>query len=199
MLHAGFPIVMQYYTYRIRDLLLQMSALEEQVLPSNRDFVDQFMGSVTLRRVDALLAGAYNAKTNIDWDEELFDKFQRYVVDQEVQLRKTLQTIKYAVDTPSTLILLLGSSRLEKASFVNSVSSSIISQSIIAFASPHVHYARTISQNPRHGLPSSPSLSRACNGVFVPFRHTRSYFGANGHNQRSVYLAVWVLLNSQCN
>ena len=106
-----------YYIQRITELIERMSNLDDCILPSNRDFFDQFMGSVALRRVDALLAGAYDARLRVEWDlGELFSKFDRYIAEQESQMRRTLHTIKFAIDMPSTLTLLLGSGRLEKVS-----------------------------------------------------------------------------------
>lgn len=111
---AGFPLSLQYYAHRIHDLLSQLTQSEDKVLTSNWAYVDSFMGSTAIHRVETLLAGAYNAKTDTEWDSNLFDNFQRYIVDEEARIRKAFQTVKFKADTPGDLALLLGSGRLEK-------------------------------------------------------------------------------------
>lgn len=65
---AGFPLSLQYYAHRIHDLLSQLTQSEDKVLTSNWAYVDSFMGSTAIHRVETLLAGAYNAKTDTEWD-----------------------------------------------------------------------------------------------------------------------------------
>ena len=88
-----------------------MANLSDMILPSNRAYIDRFLGSGALLFVDTIIAGVYVSKTTIEWDEKLFGKFKRYVVEQEDRWARTLKTVKYYIDSPTTLNLLIGPGR----------------------------------------------------------------------------------------
>lgn len=108
---------MQHYYERIRSVLLRTANLSDAILPSNRAFYDIFMGSYAMRRTDSVLAGALNSRASTPWDEDLFKRFGRYVDEQEKRVERILKQVKYIIDSPTTLTLLLGSGRLEKVLF----------------------------------------------------------------------------------
>lgn len=87
-----------------------------EVHPSNRMLIQKFMSSTFVTSVDFLLAGAF--EVDVEWDEGLFNKFKPYVDQEERRIKETLETIKYFVDSPSTLPLLNGTGRLERVSCI---------------------------------------------------------------------------------
>lgn len=110
----GFPLSLTYYYRRIQAVLRKISDLSEKVLPSNRATIDKFLGSPGFLVIELVLAVAYEAEEHIEWDDEVFDKFKSYVIEQEDHMKESLQTIKYNIDAPSTVTLLFGSGRIEK-------------------------------------------------------------------------------------
>lgn len=105
---------MKYYHDRIQHVLRRIADLSTNMLPTNRALYDKVQGSAGLFFVEVILAAAYKAEEHIDWDPQLFDKFKSYVTREEQRMKETLETIKYRIDAPNTLTLLLGSGRLEK-------------------------------------------------------------------------------------
>lgn len=105
---------MRYYHDRIQQVVSKIAELADQMLPVNRAIYDKFQGSGILGNFELVLAAAYKAEDHIAWDPQLFDRFKSYVSQEEKRMKETLETIKYRIDAPSTLTLLLGSGRLEK-------------------------------------------------------------------------------------
>ncbi|GJE85201.1 hypothetical protein PsYK624_012790 [Phanerochaete sordida] len=110
----GYPLSMRYYHDRIQQVVSKIAELADQMLPVNRAIYDKFQGSGILGNFELVLAAAYKAEDHIAWDPQLFDRFKSYVSQEEKRMKETLETVKYRIDAPSTLTLLLGSGRLEK-------------------------------------------------------------------------------------
>lgn len=109
---------MHYYYNRIHGSLREMIKLSTKVLPSNWRFISLFSETyLGMSRIRPILAGALGVNSYIPWNNDLFQKFKPYVDEQETNLKRTLETVKYVVDSPSTVSLLLGSGRLEKVLF----------------------------------------------------------------------------------
>lgn len=111
---VGYPLSMKYYHDRIQRVVSRITELSGEMLPVNRAIYDRFQGSGILGNFELILAAAYKAEDHIAWDPQLFDKFKSYVITEEKRMKETLETIKYRIDAPTTLTLLLGSGRLEK-------------------------------------------------------------------------------------
>lgn len=105
---------LRYYYDRILALLSKMAVVSEKVLDSNRALVDRFMGCAPLRVIEAVLAGIRSSHENDCLDEELFARFKRHVDSEEAKMEKTLQILKYCLDAPNTVAMVLGSGRPEK-------------------------------------------------------------------------------------
>ncbi|EKM48544.1 uncharacterized protein PHACADRAFT_132334, partial [Phanerochaete carnosa HHB-10118-sp] len=110
----GYPLSMKYYHDRIQRIIRQTADLSDDMLPENRAIYDKLHGSDILSNFEFILAAAFKAEDHITWDSQLFDKFKSYVMQEEKRMKETLETVKYKIDAPSTLTLLLGSGRLEK-------------------------------------------------------------------------------------
>ncbi len=112
---AGYPLALRRYYIGIQIILARISVVSRKVLPTNRVFVDQFNwhSSATLE-LDQLLAGVHSAVEDLGGDEELFHRFKGFVDDEELRMQKTLESIKYNIDAPNTLRLVIGPGRLEK-------------------------------------------------------------------------------------
>ena len=63
-----------------------------------------------------LLAGAYVVAKEVIKEQDLFDKFKSYIFEKESRLKAFLEKIRYYLDAPNTVALLLGSDRLEEVS-----------------------------------------------------------------------------------
>ncbi|THG94425.1 hypothetical protein EW026_g7045 [Hermanssonia centrifuga] len=111
---VGFQMSLRYYYDRILALLSKMAVVSEKVLDSNRALVDRFMGCAPLRVIEAVLAGIRSSHENDYLDEELFARFKRHVDSEEAKMEKTLQILKYCLDAPNTVAMVLGSGRPEK-------------------------------------------------------------------------------------
>lgn len=113
---VGFPLTMHHYYDRINALLYAIDNASLDVLSSNRSLIDRFMGSGPLRIIHAILAGVRSLQQDTPWDSELFSRFKDYVEHEEAATKQMLQRLRYYLDAPNTVALVLGSGRPEKVS-----------------------------------------------------------------------------------
>ena len=157
--YQGFPLSITYYFRRIKSVALRISDISEQVLPTNRALVDRFVGSVALQRTELILTAAYQVKEQVRWDDDLFNKFSGYVTAQERRMRESLQTVKYNIDTPRAMVLLLGSEAVEKVREYFTLTVKILTKWCLEFASFPLSAVAQVLRDHRCSV-SSPATSQ---------------------------------------
>ena len=94
-------------------IIKTMFSTLDSVLPVNRSLVDRYIGSYyALSRVELLLRSVrpYDARD----ENDLQQKVQPYITEEEERLRSTLESIAWDIDTVDTLALITGPERIEK-------------------------------------------------------------------------------------
>ncbi|RDX45005.1 hypothetical protein OH76DRAFT_1457767 [Lentinus brumalis] len=110
---VGWQMAMTHYVSRIDDLLAKMFAIKSDVLPANRRFVDYYLDSVW-SWITELTTGFRRA----EWSDTMRDRFQSYVLEEEVKMRRKLELVRHDIDAADTLLLVIGTGRVEKHLFV---------------------------------------------------------------------------------
>ncbi len=102
-------MAMTHYVNRIDELLAKMFAIKSDVLPANRRFVDYYLDSVW-SWITELTTGFRRA----EWSDTMRDRFQSYVLEEEVKMRRKLELVRHDIDAADTLLLVIGTGRVEK-------------------------------------------------------------------------------------
>ncbi|KAK0239406.1 hypothetical protein EDD85DRAFT_766418 [Armillaria nabsnona] len=115
---VGFQMTLIHYCTQIRTLLQKMHTAAEQTLPTNRVFIDSFLGAFPFCLLDSLLSGfqeqiAYHGT----WDWSNWSMFLPYVQDEEKRLKSQLEAFQYSIDASDSLLLITGPGRLERFIF----------------------------------------------------------------------------------
>lgn len=98
------------YAKKIQRLAAQLVSLSMNVLPFNRLWAASYI-SYSSEVVYTLTAPFLGESQD---DVDIPEVFKQYADAQEEQLREKLRTIKYALDEPATLDLVLSGGRIEK-------------------------------------------------------------------------------------
>ena len=88
-----------------------MFALKELVLPANRPAVDESLYLIWMRVV-LVIAPVKTTRM----DPELLEHFQAFINSEEEHVKKDLEAVHYRIDDLETIVLILGSGRVEKVS-----------------------------------------------------------------------------------
>jgi hypothetical protein len=83
-------------------------------LPSNRTIVDLYLEHPTLRILDLLLHSVRPFTGNID--SSLLQKIQGYVEREEAKMERNLESVRFEIDAPDTLALIVGEGHIERVS-----------------------------------------------------------------------------------
>ncbi|KAI0716121.1 hypothetical protein C8T65DRAFT_707355 [Cerioporus squamosus] len=110
---VGWQMAMTHYVSRIDDLLAKMFAIKSDVLPANRRFVDYYLDSVW-SWITELTTGFRRA----EWSDTMRDRFQTHILEEEVKMRRKLELVRHDIDAADTLLLIIGTGRIEKHLFM---------------------------------------------------------------------------------
>ncbi|RPD59323.1 hypothetical protein L226DRAFT_548402 [Lentinus tigrinus ALCF2SS1-7] len=110
---VGWQMAMTHYITRIDTLLAKMFAIKTEVLPANRRFIDYYLDRVW-SWVTELTTGFRRA----EWSDAMRDRFQGYVAEEEVKMRHKLDLVRHDIDAADTLLLIIGTGRVEKHLFI---------------------------------------------------------------------------------
>ncbi|RPD56321.1 hypothetical protein L226DRAFT_469232 [Lentinus tigrinus ALCF2SS1-7] len=108
----GYQMVMSDYAAKIDVILAKMFSLKAQVLPANRNAVEQYLNHVWT--MITMLTSAFR-RTPID--ESVMSKFESYTKQEENRLRQNLKDVKYDFDARDTVDIVRGPGRIEKHIF----------------------------------------------------------------------------------
>jgi hypothetical protein len=93
-----------------------MYEARKDLLPANCVFVHLYLENPILQRIDILLDSLRPYNDSIG--ETLKLKHLRYATDEENRIAGNLRLMQYEIDVPSTLTLIAGAGRIEKASLL---------------------------------------------------------------------------------
>ncbi|PIL29978.1 hypothetical protein GSI_07889 [Ganoderma sinense ZZ0214-1] len=113
---VGRQMIMSRYAEEIDTLLAKMFALKRDVLPANRNGVDQYLHHVWTCGT-TLTAAFRRMPTTGDQELPSLDRFQSYTQDCQERLRENLETAKYNIDGESALGRICGPGPIEKHVF----------------------------------------------------------------------------------
>lgn len=85
--------------------------VKADVLPANRQLVDNYLGSIAFKKVDYLLR---SLQQNGRHDDELLERCRPYVEAQLKGMKANLDAVAYELDATNTLLLVTGPGRIEK-------------------------------------------------------------------------------------
>ncbi len=108
-------MALNWYYRRIIQVLECINTKSHEVLPANRKAVNSFLEMNWL--VDSLLSGLRDPSemNDINWDyNPLFGRFRSHLLEQEVELEKSLRTATYYLDDDNTLQLITHGKQPEK-------------------------------------------------------------------------------------
>ena len=100
---------MTQYIIQIDELLAKMFAIKTGVLPANRRFIDYYLDRVW-SWVTELTSGFRRA----EWTDVMRDRFQSYISEEETKMRLKLDLVRHDIDAADTLLLIIGTGRVEK-------------------------------------------------------------------------------------
>ena len=96
------------YTVRIKEVMGKIRLTLPHVLPLNRSAVDEYLRNTWTQTLKLILG----IRSETSWILE--GRFQDYFELEERRIRARLELIKYRIDAPETIALVLGPGRLEK-------------------------------------------------------------------------------------
>ena len=105
----GFRTSIIDYAQKIEDLFAKMEGIRAEVLPPNRELVDQYFTDVW-KRVHRLTDAA-PSPLYLSFDPE---KFKSYLEVEEARLSTNLKAVNNFIDGTDTLSLITGVGRIEK-------------------------------------------------------------------------------------
>ena len=106
-------MVMSDYAAKIDVILAKMFSLKAQVLPANRNAVEQYLNIVW-----TLVTALTSAFRRTPVDESLMNKFESYTKREESRLRQNLTDVRYDFDARDTVDIVRGPGRIEKVRVV---------------------------------------------------------------------------------
>lgn len=97
--------------------MARIAIISGECLQTNRSFVDQFnAGWQSGYSIDFILAGVHKFIDESTFEDQLLERFKSYIDEEESRMRKRLKSVRYFIDAPNTLALVMGTGRIEKAS-----------------------------------------------------------------------------------
>ncbi|KZT25952.1 hypothetical protein NEOLEDRAFT_293094 [Neolentinus lepideus HHB14362 ss-1] len=110
---VGFPQALFHYHEKIEHTVNIIFHYKDQVLAANRVLADRFLGSPAVLLVDCLLKGIEEGLEHYDYNEKLYQRFSEHVDAEEERLEARLRDLKFHIDAPNTLHLVVRRARLE--------------------------------------------------------------------------------------
>ena len=108
---AGFRALIINYAKRIEELFAKMEGVRSDVLPPNRETIDDYFTYVW-EPVHTLTAAVISLQPGPNNP----DKFKPYLEAEEARLAANLKAVDYIIDGTDTLTLITGVGRIEKVS-----------------------------------------------------------------------------------
>ncbi len=99
---------MSSYAEKIDGSLANMLGIKPQVLPANRDAIDQYLGFVWI--IVTKLTAAFR---RVYVDEQILHHFEAYTQAEEARLSVNLEDAKYIINAQDTVELICGPGRIE--------------------------------------------------------------------------------------
>ncbi|KAI9464114.1 hypothetical protein BJY52DRAFT_887425 [Lactarius psammicola] len=111
---VGYRASIIDYARKIEELFAKMEGIRAEVLPPNRESIDNFFNHVwkfvrTLTAAVTPLAPEFGTSN--------LDRFESHLEAEEARLSTNLKAVDYVIDDTDTLTLITGVSRIEKAIF----------------------------------------------------------------------------------
>ena len=106
---AGWQMSCTYYIVKIINCFAEMFALEPHVRAENHTFVVEYLMNVW-KPVTTLTA----SMSTFAVDDELWSRFESYVLTEEKRLDDALKGVNYYIDAVETLDLITGPGRFEQ-------------------------------------------------------------------------------------
>ena len=104
----GWGVGAAMYTTKIKEVMGKIRLTLPHVLPLNRSAVDEYLRSTWTQTLKLILG----IRSETSWILE--GRFQDYFEFEEQRIRSHLELIRYHIDAPETISLVLGPGRLEK-------------------------------------------------------------------------------------
>ncbi|KAH9891323.1 hypothetical protein C8Q73DRAFT_747277 [Cubamyces lactineus] len=105
----GWGVGAAMYTTRIKEVMGKIRLTLPHVLPLNRSAVDEYLRNTWTQTLKLILG----IRSETSWILE--GRFQDYLELEEQRIRSHLELIRYHIDAPETISLVLGPGRLEKS------------------------------------------------------------------------------------
>ncbi len=108
---AGYRASIIDYADKIEDLVAKMEGVRAEVLPPNREFIDDYFtfGWETVHTLTAAVT-----PLQPEPGPSTSDKFKSYLEAEEARLSTNLKAVDYIIDGTDTLALITGVGRIEK-------------------------------------------------------------------------------------
>ncbi|KAK7443740.1 hypothetical protein VKT23_015522 [Stygiomarasmius scandens] len=108
---AGRHFAIWSYRQKIAAMLSKAYAMLDEVLPTNRSFIDRYIQDVYV--LDQILKSTIPSKKD-DLDSRLIDKVEAYMKTEEQRMEKKLEALRYEIDAQDTLALIVGNNQIER-------------------------------------------------------------------------------------
>ena len=109
------------YSNRIRLLISKMFALRPMIHTVDQEMLDKFL-AWTYRRCEDIVPRVFKrSHVVVNIPSSLAVLFDTYDKEVEKNLRDSLNSLRYDIDTMDTLRLIIGSSKIETVSYPSSV------------------------------------------------------------------------------
>lgn len=116
----GASVALKQNYDRIEELLGKILASALNVRPGNRAHVQRLLGEGVFLTTDYLLSGVYDSVQSIAPNTKLYEpEFHEYDEAEESRIRRTLEDLKYNLDAPNTLSLVIQPGNIEKVCMKN--------------------------------------------------------------------------------
>ncbi|KAI9464119.1 hypothetical protein BJY52DRAFT_887705 [Lactarius psammicola] len=111
---VGYRASIIDYANKIEELVAKMEGVRAEVLPPNREFIDDYFifGWETIHTLTAAVT-----PLQPELGPSISDKFKSYLEAEEARLSANLKAVDYIVDGTDTLTLITGAGRIEKTLF----------------------------------------------------------------------------------
>jgi hypothetical protein len=106
---AGYRESITDYTKKIEELFAKMEGVRAEVLPPNRESIDDYFNEVW-GGVHTLTAAVLPLKP----EQNNPEKFKPYLEAEEARLDENLNAVDFVIDGTDTLMLITGAGRIEK-------------------------------------------------------------------------------------
>lgn len=96
-------------------MLGKIQASSLNIRPGNRAHVQRLLGEGVFLATDYLLSGVYDSVQSIVPNTKLYEpEFREYDDAEERRIKRTLEDLKYNLDAPNTLSLVIQPGNIEK-------------------------------------------------------------------------------------